>query len=856
MRIATAGSITSKRWRTAEMSWDAFLARLRTPLRTGESFAEYQRMTKDERSKKKEAAGAFVGGAMEGGRRVAGAVTERWLITLDADEARRDDWENAVMLYEGAVAVYSTHSHTPEKPRLRWVIPLTRGVSREEYQAIARLLAADLGIIETLDTTTYQPERGMFWPTCAQDGEYVFRVQDGPFLDPDAALRRYGQGDAWRDTTAWPIASREKEVVLREARKQADPEGKGGIVGAFCRTYDVPSAIDAFLPDVYEEAGSGRYTYTGGSTYAGAVLYENGAFLYSNHATDPAGGQLCNAYDLVRLHRFGELDEGHENQQDTARLPSYKAMREWAASLPEISRAQAEEAVERARADFEDMADICAGSTSARGGTEGEVTEDEKDRLKWAENLTRDPKTGAIMPTVDNLLLIMENDPHLAGAMARNDFKANPVRRGELPWRRGAEVEDEYNGDNWADEDDSGLRWYIEKYWGIEAAKKVLDAWNLVLSRHAFHPVREYLAGLVWDGKERADTLFIRYMKAQDSEYVRAVTRKWLCAAVARVYNPGCKFDQMLVLVGPQGQGKSTLAYTLSKGWFTDSLNGMGNKEAFEALRGKWIIELAELSATKRSEEETVKNYITKRVDTYRPAYGRHVVDFPRQCVFYGTTNDYNIIKDRTGGRRYWPIEVTGFDRGRLRGLAEEVDQIWAEVMVRWKDGEALWIDDDDLHEAELEAQACFTLEDDMTGLILEYLDKPLPDTWADMDINARREYIQGGSTAELGSCTLRRDMVSVVEIRMELMGENRETIGRNDAESRRISGVLNHLRGWVRTGKTMRRGPYGPQRVYVRAGVEVDIIQEPRETDPSLKRLQDTVERLKAQKDGADVLD
>lgn len=844
MKIATAGSRTSKRWRTQEISWDAFLARLRTPLRTGESFAEYKRMTKEEQGQKKEAAGGFVGGAMQGGRRVAGAVTERWLITLDADDARRDDWENVTMLYEGAVVCYSTHSHSPEKPRLRWVFPLTRAVSREEYQAVARAIAYRTGILETLDSTTYQPERLMFWPTCAQDGEYIFKLQDGAFVNPDEVLRQeYGPGDAWKDTTAWPIASKEKEVVLREAKKQADPESKPGIVGVFCRTYDVPAAICEFLPDVYEEAGDGRYTYTGGSTCAGAVLYGDGAFLYSNHATDPAGEQLCNAFDLVRIHKFGDRDEGQENQE-TTRLPSYKAMREWCATLPEISRAQATEAMERARDDFADMA----------YGDEAEEQAETcapEDALKWAEGLTRDPKTGGIMATVDNLLLIMENDPNLAGAMARNDFKASPVRRGELPWRRGEVVEDTYNGDAWGDEDDSGLRWYLEKYWGIENAKKVADAWNLAMSKHAFHPVREYLNSLEWDGVERADTLFVRYMRAQDSAYVRAVTRKWLCAAVARVYEPGRKFDQMLVLVGPQGQGKSTLAYTLSKGWFTDSLNGMGNKEAFEALRGKWIIELAELSATKRSEEETVKNYITKRVDTYRPAYGRHVVDFPRQCVFYGTTNDYNIIKDRTGGRRYWPVEVTGFERGRLRGLAEEVDQIWAEAMVRYKQGEPLWIDDDELHDAELAAQEAFTLGDDMTGLILEYLDTPLPDNWEDMDMDARREYIQGRSTAELGSCTLRRDAVSVIEIRMELLGESREAVGRNDTQSRRISGVLNNLKGWKRSGKLVRRGPYGPQRAYIREGYESDVDRKRRESE---QKWREAVERYRADK--VDVLD
>lgn len=242
MKIATAGSRTSKRWRTQDLSWDAFLAKLRTPMRTGETFAEYQRMDKAEKAKKKEAAGGFVGGAMSGGRRIAGAVTERWLVTLDADEAREGDWDNAEALADFAMAVYSTHSHSHDHPRLRWIIPLRAPVSREQYQPLARMLALELGILETLDASTYQPERLMYWPTAAADGEYVEHELEGPILDPASILARYGSGDAWEDSSLWPIASREKEIVLREVKRQADPTGKPGIVGVFCRTYDVPAA--------------------------------------------------------------------------------------------------------------------------------------------------------------------------------------------------------------------------------------------------------------------------------------------------------------------------------------------------------------------------------------------------------------------------------------------------------------------------------------------------------------------------------------------------------------------------------------------------------------------------------------
>lgn len=829
MKIATAGSRNSKRWRTQDITWSELLERLRTPLRTGEAFADYRRMSREERDAKKNAAGGFVGGAMNGGRRVAGAVYERWLITLDADEAKAEDWAGAECLWDNALACYSTHSHAPEAPRLRWVIPLRRAVSREEYEPLARMAAQMLGILETLDASTYQPERLMYWPTAAQDGEYIFRTLDGPFLDPDALLRLYGPGEAWKDVSLWPMASREREIVRREIRRQADPTSKPGLVGVFCRTYDIHEAIAAFLPQVYTEAGEDRYTYAAGSTSGGAVVYGEGLWLYSNHATDPAWGQLCNAFDLVRIHRFGAQDQGRDPSTETTQLPSYKAMSQWVAELPEIRRAMGQEALERAQSDFADLGmqghreDGEAAPAAREGGTEGLAAPDTEPDESWMEALTRNSRTGAVDPSVDNLLLILENDPLLRGAMAYNEFSARPVRRGPLPWRPGETVADGRNGDPWEDSDDAGLRWYLEKYWRLEGRQKVQDAWSMVISRHAFHPVRDYLAGLVWDGADRLDTMLVRWMGAEDTPYVRAATRKWMTAAVARVMEPGCKFDQLLVLVGAQGIGKSTLAYTLSQGWFSDSLNGMSGKEAFEALRGVWIVELAELAATRRSEEETIKNYITKRVDTYRPAYGRQVVDYPRQCVFYGTTNDPNIIKDRTGGRRYWPVEVTGFDRGQLRGLEQEVDQLWAEAVARYRAGETRWMSEEGLYQAAQEAQAAYTLEDELTGIICEYLDKPLPGGWDDLPVEERVAYIQGRSALELGPCTARREAVSILEIRMELLGEDRQTIGRNDSTSRRIAGILNNLPGWRRTGKPRRRGVYGPQKVYERAPDELD---------------------------------
>lgn len=823
MKIATAGSARSKKWRTQETTWDGIVRRLRETTRTGETCAEYRRMTKEEQGRKKEAAGGFVGGAVNGGRRIAGAVQERWLITLDADEARVGDWENAILMNDLAMCAYTTHSHTPEKPRLRWVLPLTRAVSREEYEPLCRMVARDLGILETLDPSTYQPERLMYWPTTSVDGEYLFLEQDGQWLNPDVVLRRYGRGDAWRSVDAWPMASREREIVRRELRHAEDPCAKRGIVGAFCRTFDVPMAIDTFLPDIYEEAGNGRYTYLHGSTAAGAVLYGDGSWLYSNHSTDPAWGKLCNAFDLVRLHKFGELDEGRDSMddEDITRLPSYKAMSEWAAELAEVKLTTINERLNRASEDFADMGNCDGGEENcAQRATEGQ--EDGNTETEggdgWKKKLVVNHKTGEAEPTIENALLIMQNDPLLRGAIATNEFLSRPVLRRDVPWRGKGGVDAGRDGAPWTDADDAGLRLYMESVWGLKSRNAIQDAWAIECGRNGFHPVKEYLLGLKWDGKERLDTMLIRWLNAEDNAFVRAAARKWMCAAVARVMQPGRKFDQMLVLVGKQGIGKSTLARTLSRGWFTDSIQRLDGKDAYESLRGVWIVELAELAATKRSETETIKNFITKTEDTYRPAYGRHTVVYPRQCLFYGTTNDPDFLKDKSGNRRFWPVEVEGFDRGRLLGLEEEVDQLWAEAVVRWRAGECLWMDEEELWLAAQAAQEAHTVQDELVGQILEFLDRPLPENWEKLSVEERTDYIHGRSVLELGPCTMRRDVVSALEIRMELLGETREGVGKNDVMGRRVADVLNHLPGWTRSAKTSRRGPYGPQRVYRRA--------------------------------------
>jgi predicted P-loop ATPase len=315
----------------------------------------------------------------------------------------------------------------------------------------------------------------------------------------------------------------------------------------------------------------------------------------------------------------------------------------------------------------------------------------------------------------------------------------------------------------------------------------------------------------------------VRWFGAEDNAFTRAAARKWACAAVARVFRPGCQMDNMLVLVGGQGIGKSRFPKIMAKDptWFSDSVPNMdGNKSSFEPLRGKWIIEIAELAATKRSEMDAIKNFVTKPVDSYRPAYGEVLEDFPRQCVFWGTTNDAEFLKDRTGDRRFWPVEVAGVDHGRMNGLENEVDQLWAEAVVRWRAGESLWMDTPELQRLAAEAQATHSAQDEQVGQILEFLDTPLPNNWHELDKAEKRAYFAGSSVAELGVCQRRRNDICVAELRWELFGEEQKNRGR----SLELAGIMNNLPGWKKLPKSYRVPGWGPQKVYRR----IDAMPQP----------------------------
>lgn len=813
MKIAVARTKTSKKWRTIDMSWEEFLGKLGRPLYTGETAREYRAMGKAERDMAKAAAGGFVGGSLTCGQRKTESVSARYLITLDADNAKPGAWERVTQLMEYEMACYSTHSHTSDKPRLRWIIPTDRAMTPDEYPAVARKVAEWIDI-ESVDPTTYEVARLMYWPTCSRDGEYQFRNQTGPLLKVDEVLSLYGDGEAWKDATLWPIAKGEQEIRLRTMKEAGEPTEKQGMVGLFCRTYDIHDAIESFLSDIYTDtAQADRYTFASGSTAGGAIVYNDGAFLYSNHATDPCAGRSVNAFDLVRIHKFGHLDADAGEDTAVTKLPSYTAMCKWAAAIPEVKRQLVDERSVNLEQDFADL----AGWEEAEAGENKPANTADDDT--WKDQLELVSKTGECEPTINNALLILLNDPELKGKYGYDVFASQPKLRGDVPWRPRGSVKTEGRGTLWEDRDEAGLRWFLQTKWRYKSENDLKNALEMAFYTNQFHPVQDYLNGLEWDGVERLDTALIRHLGAEDTEINRKLTRKWFVSAVKRVMIPGSKVDAALVLIGDQNLGKSGFADVISKGWFNDSDVNMTNKEGYEALHGSWIIELAELASVKRADIESVKTFISKREDTYRKAYGRRAGNYPRQCVFFGTTNEYEIFRDRTGNRRFWPIEVSSYLS--RDALAEETDQLWAEAVVRWKQGEQTWLNREE-EKVLAEITEEHTVQDELESELQNYLDTPLPENWYDLTPETRRDFFRNalpGITPD--TCTLRRDRVCITEIRVELCGEDRTRSGGNDLLSRRIANLMNSnrgtLRGWRKVKGKQRSKGYGIQYVYER---------------------------------------
>lgn len=771
LAIAYGNNRQAKTWVNKTITYDELKDRLKVTIRTSESAEEYAKMKKADRDLAKDH-GGFVAGALAYGRRKVDSVEFRSMLALDGDHVAKD----FIALYESVAPytsfLYTTHSHTPDNPRVRIVFPLTRNVTPDEFVAVSRYLADMLGI-DQFDECSYLPNQLMYWPSTPRNGVYEYKEVEKDWLNPDDILSAHPE---WVDPTRLPTSSRESKANQVQKQKVQDPLSKNGVVGLFNRVFNpVTLALEKFLSDVYEPTDNeNRWHLIASHSMAGVEIIED-KFVYSHHAKDPAYLKLCNAFDIVRTHKFASLDEKE----------SFKKMSEFVMSLDEVKLQAANERLSEAEDDFA-------------------YSEDWKKKLRYTSK-------GAVLEnSLYNAKLIIKHDPLLKGIVF-NQLADGLEIKGDVPWQHPAKF--------WRDADDAQLICYVDDHYGSFSQRNYDIAVTKVSDDRSYHPIRRYFESLPqWDGVKRVDTLFIDYLGAENNEYIRAVCRKTLCAAYMRIYHPGIKFDYLPVFNGAQGIGKSTFIANLGMEWFSDSLtlSDMNDKTAAEKLQGYWIHEISELAGMKKADLDKVKAFVSRRDDKYRASFGKRVAPHPRQCVFFGTTNSENgYLRDVTGNRRFWNVKVSGNGKYKPWEMTRElVDQIWAEIMVISKAGEELFLDKS-LEAFAKEEQREAMQQDDREGIVREYLNMLLPDTWDEMDIYRRRDYFRDMEDPTRPKGAIKRMEVSNIEIWCECFGKAKEDI--KPIDSYAISAIMKRLKDWQRSDNRRTIPIYGRQRIYTR---------------------------------------
>ncbi len=649
--ISCAGSRKETIWKPQKMMWSEFVERVSHPAVSPETFSAYKGMKKAQQDDLKDV-GGFVGGLMEGNRRRNGNLIGRSLVTLDADSISAGGTDDILKRVEAlgcAYVVYSTRKYEGQAPRLRIIIPTDRDMQAEEYEPVTRKLGEIIGM-GIFDPTTFQEVRFMYWPSRCYDGEWVFQYGDKPFLSVDGVLGMYRD---WRDVSSWPEVPGIIKTINRSAGKQQDPREKDNVVGAFCRIYDIPAVIEKYLSDVYEECGPGRYTYRAGSTTGGAVLYDDGRFLYSNHATDPAGEKLCNSFDLVRIHKFGQLDEDARPETPTPKLPSFQAMLDFALQDEAVYREHIRSTFSQAGKGKEAYPDI---KVSPHGNV-------------------------SVLPTADNLKVLLRN----TGIHVSYDMLARRVIIG----CEDAELDTRFN---------TGTNGYgnlltfcadqcTREGWRVTTSK--IHEWiTSIADGDRKNAAREYLdrVGDEYAGTREIDALFRCLRVRGDEDFYKMLLRKWLCQGVAMAHNERGSYgaDGVLVLKGPHGIGKTTFfrrCCAIGQDYFVEGAFLDGSKDKLmESTRG-WIAELGELPRSLK-DQEAMKAFITGASDTFRAPYDKKAETYPRLTSFGATTNSDQFLKE-DGERRYRVLDLEDIDLAALSRI--NFDVVWGEAVNIYK---------------------------------------------------------------------------------------------------------------------------------------------------------------------------
>jgi putative DNA primase/helicase len=830
LNIATGVSVSNNRVKNQRLTWAQMVEKFAAPVKTRETIKEYLAMPRETQDRIKDV-GYFVPAHYEGNVRKKQNLGLKDLGTLDYDHAGENFLEEIKETFDGyEFVLYTTHKHTAARPRFRVVFLFSRPVDDAEYQAAMRKVAA-MGCIDDTDDTTFQPSRVMHFGSHASDGEFVFEHVPGRMIDVDALLATYND---WKDISQWPLSSRVNTPLRQSGRKAQDPRQKTGIIGAFCTTYDIEAAIDKFLPGVYVEGSSpNRLTYSESTASNGAVLYDDGQFLYSNHESDPCGGKNVNSWDLVRLHLYGELDSKQPEDTAPSKLKSYEAMVLLAKADPDVKGAMLTERlhIEDDFADFaaedelvdrledETSAEVSRAAATDTPGKSSPILDDDglgpvraakpaKEKFIGAEAAIKawGLKTndfGLVPNSLMNVEKILDNDPRLKGCVCYNEFLSDMLQIRRIP---GLNHNPAAYGSPWTDTAELALKSYMERVYGaIFPTTLIAEGARTISKKLSFDPVKDWMDSLIWDGTARLCSFLTETLGAEANDYHAAVFTKWMCAGVARTYDPGHKFDNMLVLEDDEGKGKSRLIRALANGWFTDDFSfGLSSKEVVEQAKGALIIEVQEMSTRSSADVEHIKAFLSRGEERVRMAYARNTGYFPRRWIAAGTTNETAYLKSETGNRRFWCVRGDGREID-VDAVRKVVPQLWAEAKVLYLDyAEPLYLEDKTVLAFAMEQQAARVESDDWRSVILPWLDQKIPKDYWDKAPNTRGDFHDSDELVA-------RDRVSPIEVWVECIRGDVDRFEQRHA--RRINSILRKAGGWFPEQSVRFGARYGKGR-------------------------------------------
>lgn len=764
----------SKQWFPTTMLWEKIIESAQEP------------------ATKKDCGGYMAGKATSTSRKDS-SVEYRSMITLDADNAE-NDLPTRVKRLGLTALVHSTYSHTTDNPRYRVIIPLLGpGLTEEEYPRAARGLMEALGK-EQFDKTCDQPKRIMFWPSASSPDQYEVYSYDAEPATAQGLLERFGGYTSTPEHKRGP---------------KRNPYELPGVAGAFNRLYNMARAVKEFnLP--YEQVSENRWRYIHAKSSGGVCVYPDG-YVYSNHASDPAGGRALCMFDLVAMHKFADLDEKADTPLNTApkdRPSIQKAMQEFT-ELPDIKAEMVGLNIDLSR---------------------GDGTSD------WVSKLQIHPKTGQTLDNANNWRILMEHDPVL-NKLAYNKMNLATITHCDFPWRKVTEGKD----DQLTNADRAQISAHIQCTYNMRRPPKeqINDAIAMVAQDHAFHPVEEYLEGLQWDGVSRIET----WLPGEADSYKRSVARLAAVQAVARMLDPGVKVDNCLIVAGGEGVGKSWLIERMARGW-TCTLGPIdrGNaRDTIMIMSRSWVAVADEGYSLKKADADNMKNFITRTHDEVRLPYASETEILPRRQVIWGTTNDPTFLRAQEGNRRFLIVNVSkkiDFDKY----TSEFVDQVWAEAVHIWKESRAKYgVDGNPVLRLNDEEEAVAkdvreeaTEEEPLVGLIQDYLDTLVPDNWERMPVEERIRWLQMSEQGLTQPGTCRIERVCSLEIFLVMLEKR---CGRpSRVESLEIAEALRKIPGWESSGAKRSRFPFFGQQRYFSRVVEPEPVPVPeRMTDAEL---------------------